>query len=201
MRPLSIFLALLLVACDRIPDAQERPLASHATTTATAAGDGVTPMPYLLRRFQARMGEAPATLRGGEASLDGLVARFTTALAESDTATLVQLRVTGVEFAHLYFPESIFMRPPYELDPEILWMQVDAASSTGLRRALEQYGGRPAGYAGLLCGPPDAQGATRIHGCDIRVAVAAGGTARQRLFGAILERNGRFKFLSFQNRL
>ena len=200
MKPLLRFLApVLLVACDPTSFAREPKAAVIAMELATP--DGPDSMRFLLRRFQSRAGTPARVLEGGTHSLDALAGRYLIALEQRDTAALQSLRVTTGEFAFLYFPESIFMQPPYELDPDVLWMQLDAASRTGMRRALQEYGGRPAGYLGVECRPADVHGATRIHGCDVQRLAAPGDTVRERLFGPILERDGRFKFLSLQNRL
>lgn len=158
-------------------------------------------MSYLLRNFQAASGAVPLGLAPSAPSMESLVARFLAALERGDAAAIESLRVTQAEFAYLYFPASPFMRAPYELDPAVLWLQIDAESRTGLRRVVRAHGGRALGPVRLDCRPPDVHGPSRIHGCDVAHVIATGDTARARLFGAILERGGTFKFLSLQNRL
>ena len=158
-------------------------------------------MPYLLRRFQALTRERPEQLTNASGSREELVHRFLGALERGDVPALEAMRVSPAEFSHLFFPESIFMRPPYELDPRVVWMQIDAGSNTGLRRAVQHYRGMSFGYLGLICQPPQRQGTMQVHGCDVRRISARGDTVRDRMFGAILERAGQFKFLSLENKL
>jgi hypothetical protein len=158
-------------------------------------------MPGVLRRFQGSISGPPERLVDASMSRELLVARFVDALERTDTASLARMRVSPGEFAHVFFPESMFMRPPYELDPAIVWMQIDAGSNTGLRRAVHRLGGKPFGYRGLICQAAQVQGSTRLHGCDVRRVSPRGDIMRLRLFGAILERDGQFKFLSFENKL
>ena len=204
-RALTALLALVIGACDPAPDPAAR-IATGARPDTSASGTltrgaGATSMPDLLQRFQAATRGRVDSLSHGAASREELATRFLDALERRDTVVLERLRVTPSEFAYLYFPESIFMRPPYELDPHVVWMQLDAASNAGLRRVLRRYGGHPPALVDLICQPPQRQGAVQLHGCDVRTRSAAGELVRERLFGAVIEREGRFKFLSLENRL
>ena len=68
--------------------------------------------------------------------------------------------------------------------------------------ALAAYGGRPASYLGHECDSRSSrEGTNVVYGpCTVRLAVGAD-TVKQRLFGLIIERDGRFKFVSFANSL
>ena len=188
----------LVAACQR--GAAGTPDGDSARARA-AKPDSATSMTVLLRRFQAAAPGRPEELTHAASSRDSLVARFMTALHARDAGGLERLRVSRAEFGHLFFPESIFMRPPYDLDPAIVWLQIDAASGVGARRALERQGGRQLAYHGLACQPPQRHGEVQLHGCDVLVRDETGGIGRLRMFGAILERRGAFKFLSLENRL
>jgi hypothetical protein len=78
-----------------------------------------------------------------------------------------------------------------------------ATGSKGLNRALARYGGRPLRAVGHTCpDSPQQEGENLIrHGCSIRRVDEKGDTVGTSLFGAILERDGRFKFISYANRL
>jgi len=95
----------------------------------------------------------------------------------------------------------MFMRPPYELDPEVVWLQIDAGSNKGVRRMLQRYGGSRLRFVGLICQPPQAHGQTMLYGCDVQHVRAAADTVTERMFGAILLRDGEAKFLSLENSL
>jgi len=49
---------------------------------------------------------------------------------------------------------------------------------------------------------PQAEGANRLwHACRVRRTAEAGAALEQRLFGSIIERDGRYKFVSYANGL
>lgn len=143
---------------------------------------------------------APRSTFAGPPSRDSLVRLFERALARRDTATLSRLELTREEFAYLYYPDSKMSRPPYELGPDMMWMQIQSQSNRGLQRLLANYGGRSLGIRALDCQPPDRENAVLIHQCGVRTKGAPDTTVTQ-LFGSIIERDGRFKFVGYANRL
>ena len=153
-----------------------------------------------LRAFRSGVTEVEV-LEGGEGGRDALVRRFVTALTARDTAALRRMLITRAEYGWLYFPEARLARPPYGIDPGFLWRQVASNTDRDLPKAIEAVG-RGASFAGVSC--PDSaltEGRNRIH--ERCLAVVARGARRDTLslFGTILERDGRFKFLSYANRL
>ena len=89
-----------------------------------------------------------------------------------------------------------------ELPPDLLWFTLQTGSEKGLQRVLEAEGGRPLHLQSYRCDSiPSRQGANVVWGpCVVRYRVD-GGTREERLFGLILERGGRFKFVSYGNKL
>jgi hypothetical protein len=146
---------------------------------------------------------APAGLTGGEPSRGALVARFVRALERGDTADLVRMAVSRAEFAWLVYPTDPQSRPPYELEPGLMWFQAQTRNRTGVLRALRSFGGRPLRFAGYACDArPRVEGANRVWtGCRVHVAGPDGRPVSLRLFGAVLERGGRFKIQSYSNDL
>jgi hypothetical protein len=138
-------------------------------------------------------------LLAGPPSQDSLVQLFARALAKGDTASLSRLQITREEFAFLYYPENKMARPPYELGPELMWMQLQSQSDRGLRRLLGAYGGRKLSIDGIECQPPKRENAVIIHQCSVRTGERA--NSMKQLFGSIIERDGRFKFVGYANRL
>lgn len=163
--------------------------------------DSILPMGEYLRRFRVGLTE-PTHLVGGESSRLALARRFLVALQAQDSATLKDLAVTRAEFAWLVFPDHRYAEPPYELDPEIFWMQVRAGSAKGITRALQRYQGHSLVFLGLDCQRDTLQvrrGPARIWGpCRIRYRDGEAVETR-RLFGSMVERDGRVKLLSFAN--
>jgi len=163
--------------------------------------DSTLPIAEEVRRFLATVDSVPTALRGGASSRDELVRWFIRAVERRDTLALPGLLVQADEFIGLYYPHSRYTTPPWELSPSLLWFQMLNQSSRGITRLLERDGGRPLGYRGTTCpGPPLAEGPNRIwDGCLVRLGEAGQGERERRLFGAILERGGTFKFLTFVN--
>ena len=154
-----------------------------------------------LRRFQAGL-PVPAALEGGEPSRDALVRRFVRAIEAADTADLRRMMMTRAEFAHLYYPGSAYTRRPSRQEADLVWFLHIQNSEKGVSRALARYGTEPLGFLDYACDPtPVREGANTLwHGCAMRLA-PRGDTLRLRLFGPILERDGRFKVYSFANDL
>lgn len=152
-----------------------------------------------LRRFRADLRVAPTRLSGGASSRAALVRRFVAALARSDTGSLVRMALTRAEFAYLTYPSSPYTRPPYRQSPEIVWLLLGVEHDKGLTRLLRRLAGQDVSYLGHRCDPkPLHEGPNRIwRGCVTRVRLPGGAVLEKRLFGAIVERGGEFKFASY----
>jgi hypothetical protein len=160
------------------------------------------PREEALRRFREKVPSVDS-LADGTTSRDQLVAAYLRALAAADTAALLRLAVTRAEFAWLYYPTTAMGKPPYDLEPGLMWFLHTERSDEGLSTALQLYGGKPMTLVDYDCGPQAShEGENIVHGpCALRWRGANGDTVAVRLFNQILERDGRFKILSFGNRL
>lgn len=190
----AALLLLLGAGCRAAPEPDGAPAAAVAV-------DSVLSPEEHLRRF--REGLAPvAALGGGADSREALVERWVAALEANDADALVALHLTRAEFAYLYFPESPYAHPPVQTPPDFLWFQFRVNSEKGVNRAAARLGGAPLGYRALVCPePPKPHGASVLHErCAVRRATPQG-VVEQRLFGTVLEREGRFKFVSYANEL
>jgi hypothetical protein len=168
----------------------------------TTVIDSVLPVEEHLRRFRAGLSLTDSLLAGSP-SAEALVRRFAEALERHDTAGLRAMHVSRAEYAYLYYPGARMARPPYELDPGLAWMQLTLASDKGLTRALQRFGGAPFTSLRHECaGEPLEEGAARVHrGCTLHWRTADGERRSAELFGAIVELERRFKFLSYDNAL
>lgn len=198
-------LLLALAGCN-LADQQVEAAETPARERAPVHIDSILPIEEEIRRFQATVPEAPSELLGGEGSRDALVRRFATALEQGDTATLRQLVISPAEFAYLYYPHTRYTAPPYELPPGLLWFQMQNRGSRGLARALARHADNPEhrlALTGYRCNPdPEIEGENILWtGCLVERELPRGERASERLFGRILERDGRFKFLSYANEL
>ncbi|MCU0648967.1 MAG: hypothetical protein MUF00_13285 [Gemmatimonadaceae bacterium] len=192
----------MLVACGPA----ETPSPSDSALPAPpSAGviDSALPIAEHLRRFRATLSERPDTLRHAAASVDQLVRRWIAAMAARDTTTLRALVIDRAEFAQLIYEQMRIAQPPYEMAPALLWFQISERSELGIRKSLEQLGGRPVTLRSLRCPTPvDTQGMLRMHdGCLLRLRVAGDTLPEMRYFGSIVERYGRHKFVGYSNDL
>lgn len=155
-------------------------------------------MATLIARFQTTVRRVD-TLSNGASSAEALVESFLGALAARDSAALATLFLSRAEFAHIYFPASELARPPYELDPALAWLQLSAGSERGIRKTLSRLGGRSLEYVSHACvaEAPLGREARLWRGCTVNWREPGAAVSEASLFGAILEYEGRFKFLSY----
>jgi hypothetical protein len=200
-----ICLALGL-SCDRPPPGGP-PVAAAPNVRSTADTirtivDSIFPVEEEIRRFRAQLSDPVATVFShGAESRELLVRQFFTALEARDTTTLKSLVLSPTEFIDLYFPSSPYTRPPYQQKPAFVWFLIQQNSRKGTSRALDRFGGRLLRYQGSDCKPEEPQGNNRFWGCSVRIESDPGAPGSIRLFGSIMERAGRYKFVSYANDL
>jgi hypothetical protein len=198
--PLALAAACFLaVACDR----DAKPSSDTVARPPGYVVDSALPIDTLLARFRATVTDSPSNFVGGEASAERLAREFLRAISSNDTATVRRLVVNRAEFAWLYYPHTKFTKPPYELGPDLLWLQMNEASEKGIVRVLRRYGGSSMRFEALNC--PDSvsvEGPNRITiGCRLRFAASDSAARTLQLFGSLMERDGRWKFVSYANEL
>jgi hypothetical protein len=164
--------------------------------------DSVIPREVALQRFQEGLRE-PKQLSGGAGSMDALIRRFLEGVKDRDTAELRRLLLDRAEFAYLYYPTTPQSLPPYDLSPTLMWFLLSERSGQGLTKALQSLGGKPFHYSGYECDPkPSREGANTVWGpCLVRLELTPSDTGSVRLFGLVIEREGRYKFVSYSNKL
>jgi hypothetical protein len=163
--------------------------------------DTILPRAEALRRFRATARPVDR-LAHTASNRDALVRAFVGALEKGDTAQLRRLALDRDEFAYLYYPTAPQGFPPYDVAPDLLWFMLGSGSDKGIARALASRGGQPLGYESYRCDPtPSRQGANTVWGpCAVRRR-QGGRLVEERLFGLIVEREGRFKFVDYGNGL
>lgn len=155
-----------------------------------------------LRRFRDALGGTPAVeLQGGSASRDDLVRRLVSAVGHLDTAQMRAMVLTAREFADLVYPSSPYIHPPYAQPAALMWMQIANGSVRGFTRLIRRRGGVPFVVDSYECEPtPKREGRNLLwSGCALRLSAPGYGSAAERWFGSIIERDGRFKFVSYAN--
>jgi hypothetical protein len=175
--------------------------ASGSRPPAAAVVDSALPTEEALRRFRQGRTE-PAGLRGGKSDPEALVRAFVSALERRDTVGLRALALDAEEFAWLYYPSSPMSRPPYQLAPDLMWLQLQVQSEKGASLLLSERGGAPLAYLGHRCASERREGENRVLGhCRVRRVTAERDTVEESLFGLIVERAGVYKFVNYANKL
>lgn len=172
-----------------------------ADTGRRTAVDSILPVQEEIRRFKSARRDVTAhALSNGAASRDQLVDMFITAVEHRDTITLGKLAMNETEFIDLYYPTSQFAKPPYKQSPELRWFLLRENSDKGINRLLQRYSGGSVHFKGYTCADlAVTEGKNRLWD---RCTVSWGQPPRTiRLFSTIIERDGRFKFMSYANGL
>lgn len=205
---LTALFAFLLTACQadvpRPAGAETaRPPATSsppARLSARPPVDSILPLDEEIRRFRAKVPEAPDRLSGGERSRDALVRRWVRAVESRDSVALGSMLMSAAEFITLYYPESPYTHPPYRQAPGVRWALITGTSSQGAARVWQRHAGLPLGFTGYRCDPtPETLGRNRIWTNCLVEWKNASGRGAARLFGPILERDGEFKFLTYSS--
>jgi hypothetical protein len=193
---------ILLGVCAVILAGCGRPEARASSSSAGRVVDSLVPREVALARFRDSLAVTDS-LTGGAATRDALVRAYLNALERSDTAAFGGLLLTKAEFAYLYYPTAPQALPPYDLPPDLMWFMLFERSNQGVLRALRHYGGQRMELVDAECGTASSrEGDNTVFGpCTVRWQDATGKVSGARLFSQIVERGGRYKFLSYANKL
>jgi hypothetical protein len=164
--------------------------------------DSILPIEEEVRRFTSKLAGTPVdTLLHASPSREALVRRIVRDVAKADSTDLASLAVTPREFIDLVYPSSPYTHPPYRESPSIVWMQIANPSNSGYLRLFRRLGGQAFEYESHTCSAkPERQARNTLWlDCTIRVLNPQHETTTQRWFGTIIERDGRYKVMSFRN--
>jgi hypothetical protein len=194
----------VLIAIDSVRDDSANRAHQDSINRATPGYvvDSILPVDEEMRRFGAAIGGQLVTrLAGASPSREALVRRFMKAVASNDSADLRAMALSAREFADLVYPESPYTHPPYRQSPALVWNQIQNPSASGFTRLVRRLGSQPLRYIDHRCdAKPDRAGRNLIWtNCFVRVASPTGQTTSHRLFGSVIQRDGRFKFVSYKN--
>jgi hypothetical protein len=166
-----------------------------------AAGDGQFTPAAMVAAFRAKLPGHPTRLGAGATTdRDALVAGYVRALERGDTTAFRAMQLDVAEFAWLYYLDSPMAQQPYELDPDVMWLQISSQSARGLTRALAHFGRHALGAPVPTCEPPKRAGALRLHACTLTLR-APDTRTDVTIPLSIVERDGRFKFVGYGNGL
>ena len=191
------------VACkDKAPADDQQ---AHIADVVAKGGvvDSILPIAEQLDRFRKTVADQPDTLRHASASIRALVTRWTLAVASNDSAALNAMLLDRAEFAWLYYPGSRMSLAPYEAPPQLLWGQMLATSEEGAQNILKKFSANSFKIGSVRCpNPPAIEGGNRLHeGCLVRLETPNARAVEGTYFGTIIERDGRFKFVSYASRM
>jgi hypothetical protein len=197
---LVILCTLTAFGCDRPAQARQNAVSDTVQASSPLKVDSIMPTAVALERFQSEL--PPVTgLSAAVRSRDELVSRFVGAVETADAATLDSLLVSKAEYAFLYYPSSVYSRKPYQLPPGIAWLLSEQNSTKGLTRVTRRLGGKRLDFRGYECSAVETEGENRFwRTCLVSyLDPTSGQPVTKKLFGAIMERAGRYKFLSYVN--
>jgi len=202
IRYLAIVVATA-TACS--PTDHATPESDPDTSAATTVVDSILPLEEEIRRFKAALDDTPVeSLEGGAASRDRLVRNLIEAIENNDTTAIRRMMISPAEFIDIYYPASRYARPPYRQSPAFVWYQIRQNSEKGIGRVLQRFGGRPTNYSGYECDEEELSvrnGSRLWDRCVVHWNPNARTAGTLSLFGTIIERNGRYKFVSYTNGL
>ena len=192
----------LLCVCVPLLSGCRRSEARSPDAVASRVVDSLVPREVALTRFRASL-TITDSLTGGATTREELVRAYLRALETSDTSVFDRLALTKSEFGYIYYPTAPQALPPYDLAPDLMWFMLFERSNQGVLRALRRYGGQRLELVDVDCGGEGShEGENTVFGpCTVRWRDAQGGLSGARLFSQIVERRGRFKFLSYANKL
>ena len=120
-------------------------------------------------------------------------------LVRGDDRALWRMAVDSSEFSEVVWPAMPASRPELNFDLEFVWSSHDVRNRRAFEKLVAKYGGR---YMELVeVAPTEVQdyGAFRIHRRPmVTVRDASGDEHRLRLFGSLIEQDGRYKLYSFR---
>lgn len=124
------------------------------------------------------------------------------ALEKKDTAALIGMMITEKEFKELLWWEFPASRPETNIPIEFAWDNHARNSSKGLRMALRDFGGKKLFYVSHRFEEGEDKYQSFIIHPKTRVTVAdtTGKEIEMKVFGSVVEMNGRYKLLSYRDR-
>jgi hypothetical protein len=193
-----ILLGLLWVAaCDRPRSVDSG--GSGRSGVAGAVVDSILPRDEAIRRFRA--GVDSVSRLDGPRSRDELLQRFRRGVRGRNRRALESLTVTRAEYAFLVYPDLPISRPPYTQPPDIAWLLLATSTASNINKLTTSAASRFELLTYACAASPTTHGRVRLHsGCTVR-AREQGVERPIRLFGSIIERDGRWKFLSLDGDL
>jgi hypothetical protein len=124
------------------------------------------------------------------------------ALERKDTAALIGMMISEKEFKEWLWWEFPASRPEANIPIDFAWENHIRNSAKGLRMALRDYGGKKLYYASHRFEEGEDKYQSFIIHTKTRVTVvdSMGKEEELKVFGSVVEMNGRYKLLSYRDR-
>lgn len=175
---------------------------SKATLEAPApANPQVTSMPAAAAVVDgAAESPARAQLSNAALSVDELMTRVLEALAHADPTALDALRLTEEEHREILWPADPGRAAGAPLD--LAWDMLDRRSRGGVHKAIAELGGRTLTFTGVeFERGTEPRGSYVLHRGPVLHTrdASAGESVELRFLGSVIERDGRWKLVSFRD--
>jgi hypothetical protein len=121
------------------------------------------------------------------------------ALETRDVDALRALALTREEFTEHVWPELPAARPERNLSPSFVWGDLNQKSNVTLRNTLGAHGGKKYEFRSIrFLGETTQYDSYRVtRESELTVKDSAGSERQVRLFGSVLEKDGRYKVFSY----
>lgn len=121
------------------------------------------------------------------------------AIERSDADALHALALTRDEFTDLVWPELPAARPERNLSPSFVWGDLSLKSNVALRQTLTVFGGHKHALVSVrFLGETTRYDSFRVHRESELTVKDLDGTERNlRVFGSVIEKDGRYKVFSY----
>jgi hypothetical protein len=138
-------------------------------------------------------------LTGSAPSPSALAQSVLSALAQGDTAALHTLALSEEEFKEHVWPELPASRPERNLPFSYVWGDLRQKSEAALARTLAAQAGQRYELVGIRFLGDTTQYKTYVvhRRAELTVKDGAGAQTALRVFGSVLEKDGRFKVFSY----
>jgi hypothetical protein len=144
-------------------------------------------------------GCSAAPLPHSHDSPEALARAVLKAIEEGNTGALHALALNKEEFTEHVWPELPAARPERNLSVDFVWGDLHLKSNVTLRDTLTAHGGNRYEFIRMaFLGDTTAYGSYRVRRESELTVKDSTGTSRQiRVFGSMLEKNGRYKVFSY----
>lgn len=144
-------------------------------------------------------GASPARLANLPDSPEALARAVLSALERRDVDALNELAIDEAEFREHVWPELPAARPERNLPFSYVWGDLHQKSLARLGQTVAMHGGKAYKLVSIrFVGETTPYKSYRVHrDSEITLTDAEGGTENIRLFGSVLEKDGRFKVFSY----